>query len=93
VPLPRKLVRFHLLPAETGVAVTGVEEDGPAKRAGLREGDVMVALDGRTVEGIDDLHRALPEGRIGKEATLTVIRGTEKLSVLVTPEELRVPEE
>ena len=46
VPVHRRVVRFYDLPKEMGVVVLGVEENSPAKRAGLREGDVIVALEG-----------------------------------------------
>ncbi len=58
VPVHRRVVRFYDLPKEMGAVVVGVEENSPAKRAGLREGDVIVALEGQPVAGVDDLHRA-----------------------------------
>src|SRR5262249_25322900 len=48
-PVHRRLVRFYDLPKETGVVVASVSEGSPGKRAGLREGDVIVALDGQPV--------------------------------------------
>ena len=66
-----------------------VEENSPAKRAGLREGDVIVALDGKPVAGVDDLHRLLTELRVGVSCTLTVLRWTEKLELKVVPEEAK----
>jgi S1-C subfamily serine protease len=87
IPLHRRIVRFHGLGREEGILVIGVEPDSPARKAGLREGDVIVAIGGEPVSGLDDLHRLLTEERIGKEATLEVIRGfTEKLALSVRPE-------
>jgi S1-C subfamily serine protease len=86
-PLHRRLVRFYDLLQETGVVVAGVTENGPASRAGLREGDVIVALDGKPVAGVDDLHRLLTEARVGVDGTLTVLRRTEKLDLNIIPEE------
>jgi S1-C subfamily serine protease len=88
-PLHRRLVRFYNLPQETGVVVISVTEGGPAKKAGLREGDVIVALDGKPVAGVDDLHRLLTDARVGVSSTLTVLRWTEKLEMRVVPEEAR----
>jgi S1-C subfamily serine protease len=87
VPVHRRVVRFYDLPTEMGVVVLGVEESSPAKRAGLREGDVIVALEGHPVGGVDDLHRVLTDVRVGLSCTLTVLRWTEKLELKVVPEE------
>lgn len=88
VPLHRRVVRFHRLATEHGVLVAGVEPGSPASRSGLREGDVIVAFEGEPVSGIDDLHRHLVARLIGIPSTITVIRHTEKLNLVVTPEEL-----
>jgi S1-C subfamily serine protease len=90
VPLHRRLVRFYDLPQESGVVVMSVEGGSPAHRAGLREGDVIVALDGKPVAGVDDLHRLLTDARVGVSSTLTVLRHTEKLELRVVPEEAKV---
>jgi S1-C subfamily serine protease len=87
VPVHRRVVRFYDLPKETGVVVISVEENSPAKRAGLREGDVIVALEGQPVAGVDDLHRVLTDVRMGVSCSLTVLRHTEKLELRVVPEE------
>jgi S1-C subfamily serine protease len=89
VPLHRRIVRFYDLPKETGALVQSVEDNSPAKRAGLREGDVIVALEGQPVAGVDDLHRLLTEVRLGVSCSLTVLRWTEKLELKVVPEEAR----
>jgi S1-C subfamily serine protease len=88
-PLRRRLVRFYDLPQESGVMVISVEQGGPAQRAGLREGDVIVALDGKPVAGVDDLQRLLTDARVGVSSSLTVVRYTEKLELKVVPEEAR----
>src|SRR5277367_4892287 len=89
VPVHRRVVRFYDLPKEMGAMVQSVEDASPAKRAGLREGDVVVALEGQSVAGVDDLHRLLTDLRVGVSCSLTVIRWTEKLELNVVPEEAR----
>jgi S1-C subfamily serine protease len=89
VPVHRRVVRFYDLPKEMGVVVLGVEENSPAKRAGLREGDIIVALEGQPVAGVDDLHRVLTDVRVGVSCSLTVLRWTEKLEFKIVPEEAR----
>jgi len=86
VPVHRRVVRFYDLPKETGVVVLAVEEASPARRAGLREGDVIVALEGAPVAGVDDLHRLLTDVRVGLSCTLTVLRWTEKLELKIVPD-------
>jgi S1-C subfamily serine protease len=88
VRILRRVVRHHQLPNERGVLAISIETGSPAEKAGVREGDVIVALDGATVEGIDDLHRLLTASRVGKQAQLTVLRGgVQRLDLAVTPAE------
>ncbi|HKU24439.1 MAG TPA: trypsin-like peptidase domain-containing protein [Candidatus Sulfotelmatobacter sp.] len=89
VPVHRRVVRFYDLPRESGALVLSVEENSPAKRAGLRTGDVVVALEGQAVAGVDDLHRLLTDLRVGVNCSLTVLRWTEKLELTIVPEEAR----
>jgi S1-C subfamily serine protease len=89
VPLHRRVVRFHQLENETGVRVTQIEANSPASAAGLLEGDTIVAFAGRSVSGIDDLHRLLTEERVATASSLTVLRGVEKLTLTIVPAESR----
>jgi S1-C subfamily serine protease len=87
VPLHRRIVRFYKLAEESGVMIVGIEPNTPAAKAGLLEGDVIVEADGNPVRHIDDLHKLMTEERVGVPVRLTVIRGTEKLDVVVVPAE------
>ena len=87
VPLMRRLVRFHSLPAESGILVISVERDSPAERAGVREGDVIVEFGSQPVETIDALHRLLTESQVGMRTPLTVIRQAARQKLEVVPEE------
>jgi S1-C subfamily serine protease len=89
VPLHRRVVRFHQLEHETGVRVTQIEPSSPAANAGLLEGDTIVAFAGRSVTGIDDLHRLLTEERVAAASALTILRGVEKLTLTIVPAESR----
>jgi S1-C subfamily serine protease len=86
-PIHRRLVRYYDLPKETGVVVLSSEPNSPAQRAGLREGDVLVAFEGQAVAGVDDLHRVLSDVRAGVRAELAVLRGTERLALAIFPED------
>jgi S1-C subfamily serine protease len=85
VPIARQIVRFYDLQVSRGVRVASIEPDSPAARSDLREGDLVVGFAGQAVDGIDQLHRLLTEERGGVPTPLTVIRGTEKLVIHVTP--------
>jgi S1-C subfamily serine protease len=89
VPVHRRVVRFYDLLKESGALVLSLEEASPAKRAGLREGDVIIALEGHPVAGVDDLHRVLTDVRVGVSCSLTVLRYTEKLELKIMPEEAK----
>lgn len=88
IPLHRRIVRHHNLSREEGIMVVFVDKDSPARNAGLKEGDVIVAIGDEPLSGLDDLHRLLTEDRIGVTTTLTIIRRfSEKLFLSVTPRE------
>ena len=87
VPLLRRVVRYFHLPVETGVLVVSVEPDGPAARSGVREGDILVECAGEPVSGADELHRLLTVERIGRKLSIGVIRGTDRLTLELSPRE------
>ncbi len=89
VPIHRRVVRFYDLANETGALVLSVEENSPAKRSGLREGDVIVGLEGKPIAGVDDLHRLLTDLRVGVSSGIIVLRYTEKLELRIVPEEAK----
>ena len=86
-PLHRRIVRFYDLPKETGVVVVGETENSPAQRAGLREGDVIIAFGRQPVAGVDDLHRLLTDAHVEVTNTITVLRHTERLELAIMPQE------
>src|SRR5436309_15136896 len=89
VPLPRRVVRYYNLPVESAILIVSFEENSPARKAGLREGDLIVGFAGHPVAGIDQLHRLLTGERAGQSASVEVIRGTERLVFKVIPQEMR----
>jgi len=90
VPLPRRLVRYYNLLVESGILIISASRNSPARKAGALEGDIIVGFDGQPIAGIDELHKLLTGDRIGQKATLVVIRGTERLSLDVIPEEFQI---
>src|SRR5262245_21353575 len=86
-PLHRRLVRHYALEQANGVLVETIESGSPAERAGVRAGDLILALGDSVVAGIDDLQRLLTEAPIGDPSSLTVLRGTDRVSLVVRFEE------
>jgi serine protease Do len=85
-PLPPRLAREL---GRTGCIEVGeVVEDAPAARAGVRAGDLIVAVDGRPVETMAELQRLLIGERIGEPVTFTVARHERVLEIAVVPLEL-----
>jgi S1-C subfamily serine protease len=60
-----------------------VRSGSPADKAGLREGDVVVALGGQPVTRAADVHRLVPELPSGRDLSLTYIRGGREHDTLV----------
>ena len=61
-----------------------------AARAGLLQGDVIIGFDNQSTAGIDDLHRILTEERVGRKAKPMVIRRTERMELMIVPQEQAV---
>jgi len=87
VPLHRQIIRYHHLDQESGILVVSIEPNSPAQKAGLKEGDVILSYESRNVEGIDQLHRLLTVDEVGKRSALSVLRGTEKIQLIIEPQE------
>lgn len=80
----RQLRRAVGLEQRDGLLVREVEEDSPAAKAGIAEGDLIVAAGGREVSSADDLFEALGSADAEAEIELTLLRGNEERHVKVT---------
>ena len=87
LPVPRAIARANQLAVSSGVLVVSVEPTSPATRAGIREGDVVIAFAGQPVAGIDDLLRQLTDVHIGSSAEVTILRNGRRLNLTVVPSE------
>ena len=67
-----------------GARVTAVADESPAARAGLREGDVVVAFDGERIRGSRHLIRVVRETPVGSEVLLEVLRDADTETVTLT---------
>ncbi len=84
-PIHRQFVRYYNLKSSTGLLVLSTEVNSPAQAAGLRERDIIVGFKGHAIGGVDDLHRLLTEEPINQPSELDVLRGVERLQLVVTP--------
>ena len=87
-PLHRRVARFYHLANESGAMVVSVEKGSPAEQSRIRPDDVIVALNDEPIASVHDLHKKLVGDRIGTPCKLTVLRGTEQLTIYVTPAEM-----
>jgi S1-C subfamily serine protease len=74
VELPRRVVRYFALPSSSGVRVNGVEPESPAAVAGIKQGDVILAVDDASIADVDDLQRALGAEAIDRQTAFRVLR-------------------
>jgi serine protease Do len=87
-PLPPRVAAS--VGRDRAIEVVEVVDDSPAARAGLRAEDLVVAVDGVAVRGVDDLLRLMTEERIGVPVSVEVVRDGEARTVSLVPRELDV---
>jgi S1-C subfamily serine protease len=85
-PLPPRVATT--LGRDRAVEIVEVIEGSPAAAAGLRAEDLVVAVDGLPVRGIDDLLRLLTADRIGRRCEVEIVRDGASRTVGLTPREL-----
>jgi S1-C subfamily serine protease len=86
-PLELRLVRALGLDTRQAIEVMSREAHGPAAESELHPGDLIVAVDGENVDGVDALHRLLSRVPPGSSITLRVVRRTQLLSIPLTVRE------
>ena len=69
---------------DAAVLVAGLDRDGPAAKAGVLLGDILVAIDGATIDGPGALRDSL-EGKVDTPLDLTLLRGGRETQLQVTP--------
>jgi len=91
VPFPKAAAARYGLSIPAGVQIVQIVPAGPADKAGLRAGDVILSVSGKDAPSVDAIHRILDGSSIGREARLRVLRRGEVIEARITPS--RRPEE
>lgn len=87
VVLPQRIRHALGLTQGGAIGIRSVQVSGPAEAAGLKAGDIMIALDGLAIAGVDDVSRVLDAKHINEKIIATVLRTGEKLEFAIVPEE------
>ncbi|HYM98973.1 MAG TPA: trypsin-like peptidase domain-containing protein [Aestuariivirgaceae bacterium] len=87
--IPRHIARHSDVRQPSGIRVMEVQSASPAERAGVKSGDLIIAIDGETVTGIDDLLRLLDHHRVGKTISVEGLRKGDRQNFAVVPIERR----
>jgi S1-C subfamily serine protease len=84
VEIPAVLKSKLSLTNSSGIILLNVEPDGPAARAGMMIGDILVTLEGKPIDEIDNLQSFLDADAVGKSRKIQAIRGGKLIDVTVT---------
>jgi S1-C subfamily serine protease len=87
VPVPKRWGPIAGVRQSHAAVVAGVEPGSPAAKAGIRQGDVIVAIEAMTIAGVDDLLRSLSADRIGHPTHVEIVSGGALQEIVVTPRE------
>jgi len=87
------MVKQFKLSSRKGAVVASVEEGGPADKAGIKQYDVIVAINGQAVENETDLRFKIADVQPGQKATIKIIRDGKEMTLTATVEELETGEE
>jgi S1-C subfamily serine protease len=84
-PVPPAIGRSAGVEQPYACWVASVDPGGPADRAGVQEGDLIVSADGQPITGLDDLLRVLGPSSVDRAIVFEIVRAGRKMSVTITP--------
>ena len=87
VPINAKIKQHYNLSNQNGLFVTKIENDSPASRSQLQEGDIIISFNNRTINSSHELFRELSKKEIVSMTNVSVVRRTELLNFSITPTE------
>lgn len=82
--ITKEVADHYGLPVEKGVLVVNVAPDSPAHESGIEKGDIILELDERSVDRVEDLQNILLERKPGERIELSILRGFKKGRLEVT---------
>ncbi len=83
-PVTQEIARSFGLKEATGTLVGDVLKDGPAEKAGITRGDVIISFDGKPIDGPNTLRNIVAQTEVGKKAPVVVIRDGKEKTIEVT---------
>ena len=86
VPLDSRLARRLKREVPSAAMVTDLVAGGPAERAGVTKGDIVLSFAGEAIRGVDDMHRLLTGDRANVALPVEVLRAGQLLTLTVTPQ-------
>lgn len=84
-PIPSQIIQNFQLANKTGIGVLQITPDSPAAKAGLKQGDIILSLNNQSVNTIFQLQSRLAGEIIGKDVSLTALRGSSRLDLYIRP--------
>lgn len=85
IPVNPKILRHYHLQNQKGLFITGIEPDSPASRSQLKEGDIIVSFNGKTLNTMHELFKELTKKEILTAVDVSVVRHTELLQFSIFP--------
>jgi S1-C subfamily serine protease len=85
ITLDRRIVRGLGRTSPSAILIVEVQSGGPAEKAGLREGDVLLELDGQALAGLDHLHRLLTAELAERDVPIRVLRRGQIVTATIRP--------
>ncbi len=92
-PVDQSMADYYGMDRPRGVLITQVNEDTPAERAGLQDGDIILSVDGREIKNPSMLRNVISLSEVGQEVDLAIIRDGKEKNVAVKLEKFPDPEQ